>query len=711
MREIMGQTATAAGALPFGSWIDVLIHRATDMPTREALTFLLDGESQQVRWDYRTLDARARAIGARLGQCYSPGDRALLLYQPGPEFIAAFFGCLYAGVIAVPAYPPRSAEHERAMPRLGAIARDADPAIVLTASQRTLDIVAECVQGVFQQARQVACIDTETLPDELGAEWKQPAGIDPGSIAFLQYTSGSTSSPKGVVVSHGNLLHNCAAITAVMGHTASARGVNWLPPYHDMGLIGTILQPLFVGFPMTLMPPASFLQKPLKWLKAITAFKGTTCGGPDFAYDLCVRSIKPQDREGLDLSSWRIAFSGAEPVRRNTIDRFVEAFAPHGFRPEAFYPCYGLAEATLMVSGGKPLSGVTSCSIDPDALRQHRIEAPNSPEAQTLVGCGDAVTQTQIAIVDPQTLKRCKPDQVGEIWVRGPGVAQGYWKRPDVSLETFAAQVAGDPDQSPWLRTGDLGFFVDGQLCIAGRMKDLIIIRGRNHYPNDIEHTAGSCHPALRPGGGAAFGIDINGSERLVIYQEVERTQRDADPEAIFAAIRESIAQSHEVQPHAIVLLKPSRLPRTSSGKVRRHACREAFSTNEDLGELARWNAPEVSQPASTATEQPDSTALKDMNMPEGGLQSDVAAMQTWLAIKLATALGVAVTEIEPAEPFARYGLDSANAVALAGEIGTELGLDLEPTLFWDYPCVQALAEYLSGGHSDPQEPTANRAA
>jgi acyl carrier protein len=359
--------------------------------------------------------------------------------------------------------------------------------------------------------------------------------------------------------------------------------------------------------------------------------------------------------------------------------------------------------------------------VDAVALRDNRVaSADDTKRSAELVGCGQSIAGGELRIVDAQTCQPCPPDRVGEIWLRSPSVARGYWQQPDATAETFAARLAGetDPAAPGWLRTGDLGFVAGGHLVVAGRLKDLVIIRGRNHYPQDLEHTAGSCHSALRPGGGAAFGVEIgdgagSAHERLIVVHEVERTQRDADPTTIFAAVCESIATAHEVQPQAIVLLKPGRLPRTSSGKVRRHACREAFLANEDLGEIARWTAPAT----DSAAEDDADTADQHSDIPKNvGASSSTAAeeYETWLLGKLAAALGMPVSEIDPAEPFARYGLDSASAVSLAGEIGAELNLDLEATLFWDHPTVRALAGFLAAPEAAPDapaDPSAHKAA
>jgi acyl-CoA synthetase (AMP-forming)/AMP-acid ligase II/acyl carrier protein len=681
----------------FPTYAHMMWARAEAHGDREALVFLADGETEQARWTYGRVDTRARAVAATLAaHACKPGDRALLLYPPGLEFAAAFLGCLYAGVIAVPAYPPRSAEHERATPRLAGIVRDAGPTIVLTTSTRPQHVVRDTMNAITGDAdRQLECIDTESIPDTTGADWRPAADPTPDSIAFLQYTSGSTSAPKGVVLTHRNLMHNSAAIRDAFGHTESTPGLVWLPPYHDMGLIGGILNPLFSGTQVALMPPAAFLQKPLRWLKAVSDWGVYTSGGPDFAYDLCIRSIKPADRATLDLSAWTVAFTGAEPVRKSTIDRFVEAFAPCGFRREAFYPCYGLAESTLFVTGGRRLTGAKSVRIDPDGLRQNRVTSP-AGSANELVGCGaPAADGAELRIVNPQTCVPCAADEVGEIWLRSASVAQGYWQKPEQTAATFAARLASEAvGGRGWLRTGDLGFFADGELCVAGRCKDLIIVRGRNHHPHDLEHSASTSHAALRPGGAAAVGVDVNGAERLVIYHEVERTQRDADPNEIFAAVRESIASAHELQTHAIVLLKPGHLPRTSSGKVRRFACRDAFVTNTDLGEIARWEMPAVPEVEQVVSEL--SNVRTNVGTSGAEALETAQGLESWLLTKLAAVVGAPVSELDPAAPFAQYGLDSASAVALSGEIATELKMDLEATLFWDHPTLSDLAAHLA---------------
>ena len=561
--------------------VEILRWRAQYQPDQRAYTFLVDGESKEVHLTYAELDQQARAIAARLREMGAIGERALLLYPPGLDFIAAFFGCLYAGVVAVPSYPPR---RKRPSPRLQAIVRDAEPAVVLS----DVTIREQVQQYASDELPDLPWLVTDQINLSESSEW-QEANISSESLAFLQYTSGSTATPKGVMLSHGNLLHNLAIIQEGFEITPFSQGVIWLPPYHDMGLIGGILEPLYAGFPVTLMSPVAFLQKPIRWLRAVSHYKGTISGGPNFAYDLCVEKITPQERATLDLSSWQVAFNGAEPIRNETLERFSKAFEPAGFRHEAFYPCYGLAEGTLIVSGGMKSHPPIIYQVDGHALIENKVI--ESDHGTTLVGCGTSKLGQKIMIVDPQSSTLSTDGQIGEIWVSGASVAKGYWNRAEQTKQTFEAYLL-DTDDVPFLRTGDLGFFHHGELFITGRLKDLIIIRGRNHYPQDIELTVEKSHPALRPGCGAAFSVDIAGQERLVVVQEVKRTHRRQvakQVDEVATAIRQAILEAHQLDVYAIVLLKPQRVPKTSSGKIQRQACRNAF-LNDTLDVIARSN-------------------------------------------------------------------------------------------------------------------------
>jgi acyl-CoA synthetase (AMP-forming)/AMP-acid ligase II len=457
-------------------------------------------------------------------------------------------------------------------------------------------------------------LNTDRPVDGLEDAWQEPA-IGSDTLAFLQYTSGSTGTPKGVVLSHGNLLYNQRMLQQAFRHTERSTIVGWLPLYHDMGLIGTVLQPLYMGIPCVLMPPMAFLQRPFRWLQAISRFKATCSGGPNFAYDLCVRKVTPEQRATLDLSSWASAFNGAEPVRQETLERFAMAFEPCGFRRQAFHPCYGLAEATLIVSGGQKTTLPTVHTVQKSALEQHRVATamPGDEGAQTFVSCGHALLKQQIVIVDPTFLTRCQPGQVGEIWVAGPSVAQGYWNRSEETAQTFQSYLA-DTGEGPFLRTGDLGFLHQGELVVTGRMKDVIIIRGSNHYPQDIELTVEQSHRSLRPGCGAAFSVDIAGEERLVVVQEVERRYQSPrrrhperrradiepgfdplcpkafDADSIVGNIRQAVAEKHGVQVYAVMLLRAGSMPKTSSGKLQRYACRSDFLT-QTLEVVGKWQA------------------------------------------------------------------------------------------------------------------------
>jgi acyl-CoA synthetase (AMP-forming)/AMP-acid ligase II/acyl carrier protein len=635
----------------------VIQARAAAQPDAVAYRFLPNGEQDEQTLTYAQVLDRAKRVAAALQQAGCAGERVLLLYPPGLDYVAAMLGCLCGGVVAVPAYPPRAAQ-SRANHRIAAILKDAKPFAVLTSS-RLRESVEQCVAGSG-----VRCIATDQLDDALGDQWRDP-GISPGDLACLQYTSGSTAAPKGVMLTHANLIHNSAVVCKAFGHKPGITGVIWLPPYHDMGLGGGILQPLYGGGTVVLMAPAAFLQRPVRWLRAISEYKAATSGGPNFAYELCARSISEQDKAGLDLSCWNVAFNGAEPIDPATLDRFTRAFAPCGFLREAFYPCYGLAEATLMVSGGVRL---TEPALDaPD-------DGAGPKRLSPFVGCGKARDDGRIVIVDPETHRLCPPGVVGEIWVAGSSVASGYWDKPAETESTFQARVSSN-GQGPFLRTGDLGFLRREELFVTGRLKNLINLRGVKHYPQDIERTVQDSHPALQAAGAAAFSIEADAQERLVVLQEVQRSQRNTDPEQIIAAIRHAVSAHHEIDVYAIVLLKPGQLPKTSSGKVQHYACREGYLTGS-FETLAEWKSAPAASPL------------------EGPLEGE--SLESWMTRKLAVAVGVDQSEIDPAEPFARYGLDSVKAASLAGDIGAHLAREIPLTLFWDYPSITALARHLS---------------
>jgi len=537
--------------------VEVLRRRARDQPQRRAYTFLVDGETVEAHLTFGELDRQARAVAALLRERVAAGERALLLYPPGVEYIAAFFGCLYAGVVAVPAFPPRAG---RGLGRLTAVIADARPTVVLAAASIKA-MLDEHVQSGHWPA-ELVCVATEAAPPGGEDAW-QPPPLSGEALTVVQYTSGSTGAPKGVMLSHANLLANSALIHWRYAHSPESRGVMWVPPYHDMGLVGGILQPVYGGFPVTLLPPMTFLQRPLRWLQAISRTRATTSAAPSFAYELCVDRTTAEQRAGLNLSSWRIAAIGAEPIRAPVLDRFALAFAPCGFRRDAFLPSFGLAEATLMVTGGP---------ID-------RPPVERAFNDRVLVGCGPSLPGQRVLIVDPLTRRPCSAEQVGEIWVAGPSVAGGYWQRPELSRDTFGARLAGT-DAGPFLRTGDLGFLdSDDELFVTGRSKDLIVLPGRKLYPEDLELCVGNSHPALSAERCAAFGIESDGVERLAIAAEVRPSllQAGVDQIALVRAIRGALVREHDVGADTVVLLRSGGLPRTTSGKLQRHACRAAL--------------------------------------------------------------------------------------------------------------------------------------
>lgn len=562
--------------MEFSTLIDVLGKRAQYQPGKKAYTFLKDGEIEVDILNYQELDRLARAIGAKLQSFNASGQRALLLYPPGLEFIAAFFGCIYAGVIAVPVYPPRA---NQLMSRLLAISTDAEATFALT----TTSVLANTEHWLVQNPDlgQLHWLATDSINTDIAESWHKPI-VSSDTLAFLQYTSGSTSTPKGVMVSHGNLLSNCTDLDLGWNHTPDSIIVTWLPTFHDMGLIYGVIEPLYKGCSCYMMSPVSFLQKPVRWLQAISDYKGTHSGAPNFAYDLCVRKITSEQKATLNLSSWHMALNGAEPVRADVLQRFAETFKPCGFDLTTFCAGYGLAEATLKVAAGRQQDAPMFLLLDADALAQNRVmEArSDSQNVQTLVGCGYSEIDTQIVIVHPEFLTQCQAGEVGEIWVSGSTVAQGYWRKIQQTQETFQATLK-DTDSKTFLRTGDLGFIKDGELFVTGRLKDIIIIEGRNHYPQDIELTVENSHPALRKSCGAAFAVEVKGKEQLVIVYEVERSYlRQLDVDEVVGKIRQAVAAAHDIRVYAVTLIKTGTIPKTSSGKIQRQACRQKFVNN-----------------------------------------------------------------------------------------------------------------------------------
>lgn len=556
----------------FTSLVDLLIKRAQLQPNETACTFFIN-ENEEKAATFAQLDEKAREIGAVLQQICKKGDRVLLLYPPGIDYITGFFGCLYGGVVAVPVYPPR---FNHSLDRLQTIISNAEASVALTTGHMRSLIQKSIKENQPLLSTKWIATDTDDLYDPI--EWIDN-GITKEDIAFFQYTSGSTSEPKGVMLSHGNLLTNLQLIKRSFGFSRESSTVSWLPPYHDMGLIGAILSPIVSGSPIHLMSPVDFLKNPFLWLSLISKKEATCSGAPNFAYEMCIQKISEEKKLTLDLSHWAVAFNGAEPVRNSTLSRFAEAFADCGFKKSALYPCYGLAESTLFVSGGERNVEPIYRSFSKNGLQQNIVQRIDEKDidAIILVSSGKSNPDHQIMIVNPDTELPCESHQLGEIWLKGGSVAKGYWKNPEKTQTTYQAYLA-NTGEGPFLRTGDLGFMVDGQLFVTGRMKNMMVIRGMNIYPHDLEATVQRSHPSLSVGNGAAFTVEVNHEEQLVVVQEVERTfRKKINPEEVMAMIRKEIAVNHGLQVFAMLLVTPGEIPKTSSGKVQHHICRDMF--------------------------------------------------------------------------------------------------------------------------------------
>jgi acyl-CoA synthetase (AMP-forming)/AMP-acid ligase II/acyl carrier protein len=699
--------------------VELLAQQAAECGDRTAFVFLDDRPSAEssgpngdgvVEWTFNQLERRARVIAARLQLELKPGDRALLVYPPGLDFIAAFFGCMYAGVVAVPATYPKP---RRPMPRLNRIAVDCDAHVALSTATTLTTLDPDLLSADAATSQWIA---TDELDDALAEHWQRPA-VSESDLAFLQYTSGSTSDPKGVMVSHGNLLTNLECIRRSFGigeaeeDHVSATGVFWLPAYHDMGLIGGILTPLYMGGRSVLMSPTSFLQRPMRWLQAIHDYKATISGAPNFAYDYCARRTKPEEREGLDLSWWRLAFCGAEPIRAETLTLFADAFRPSGFRTESLYPCYGLAESTLLAAGPNFLHEPTILAVNRHALSEHRVvpavEGEPAELTQRLVGCGQAMPEHKLLIVDPASGKPCAASEVGEIFIQGRSVAAGYLNRPEETAEIFAARVEGH--EGPFLRTGDLGFLREGELYVTGRLKDVIIIRGRNHYPQDIEQSAEQSHPAVLMG--AAFALGSDGAEQLVVVHQIDRQFRDADLDQVVRAIRRAIVEQHEIDPAAVVLIRQTSLPITSSGKVQRTLCRQQYEDGH-LKIVHAWTNPATTTAAANgkpanATVRVTGEGVSHMRPRRtgaarrarvGSIEVDRAAerIEAWMLEWLIARLALEPEDVSRDRPFAEYGVDSMTAVELSHELEQQFSVPLPPIVAWNYPTPAALARYLA---------------
>ena len=563
--------------LPIASLVDLLGQRAAEQRDERAYVFLSDKGDEEAVMTVGELQRRAAGVAGRLRRSSNPGDRALLLFGPGLDFIIGYFGCVLAGAIPVPMMLPR---RNSSLDSSASIVASCTPRFVVT-NARVRTARPDLGDRFSQPQVQWVTVDEAAEPSgEAEQELPMPR---PDDIAFLQYTSGSTSDPKGVMVTHGNLIENLEMLRLGLCNTRQSSYASWVPLYHDMGLIANVLQSLYLGSLCVLLAPLTFMQRPLSWLRAIHRYRAEVAGAPNFAFDLCVQRFRADQMRDVDLSCWKVAFNGAEPVRAETLERFTATFHPYGFDPGAMHPQYGMAEATVCVSSGHRGAGPVIRAISVDAFRRNQIAAPaGKDDTLRVVGCGKNVPGQRMAIVDMQTRRRLAPDCIGEVWLSGPHICRGYWQNPEATTATFEARIDGDEASELWLRTGDLGFMdAAGELFITGRSKDMMIVRGMNYYPQDIEKTVYDSHPALRRHCGAAFSVLTDAGEKVVLVQEVERThRRGLDIEEIIACIREAVANEHEIALDTIVLIRPGAIPKTTSGKIQRSLARQMWLQN-----------------------------------------------------------------------------------------------------------------------------------
>ncbi len=662
--------------------IETLRYRMETQGDRVCHLYLADGKDEADSLTFASLYENARTIGAWIQQQGLAGKPILLMYPPGLDFIRAFYGCQFGGAIAVPAYPPRS---KRADGRIDAIVQDAMAAAVFT------NTAAQEATQAQMEASGLTVTVTDTLQSDAGA-WRDP-GLDHDSVALLQYTSGSTKAPKGVMVTHGNLLHNVQSI-AFHGDMSirTTMGV-WIPFFHDMGLVSGVAIPVITGGDAIVMAPAAFLQKPVRWLQAISRYGVESSPAPNFAFDLCVEMVTPEECAGLDLSNWRVAWNGAEPIRAATLYEFVDKFRPCGLQEGTLSPCYGMAETTLCVSSSGFLKPFRTVFAGKKDLEQNRLvlTADLGEDSIELASSGVISRDQEVRIVDPATLKQCRSDVIGEIWVKGGSVAKGYWKRPEETEETFGARIAGT-GEGPFLRTGDLGFLHQDEVYVTGRLKDLIIISGRNVYPQDVEYVTTQSHPALQANSCAALALEIDGHETLAVMAEVNRMHRkDLNQDEVFQAIRSAISEEFDVAVQTICLVSPYQIPKTSSGKIARQICKRMYLAGE-LGLMGEWKA------ETHLVEDGTQGGGLQARLSEGSARERKRFLVQFLQETVAKILGL------PGKPapnlgFASMGVDSMMAVRLAKRLQAELGPDvnLPATLLFDRPNITELADFLEG--------------
>ncbi len=648
--------------------VSLLARRVAEAPDRTAYRYLgrTEGSVELTRAGLR--DA-AYAVAARLADEGAQGERVLLLFPPGLEFVGAFFGCMSAGAIPVPAPPPNPLKPQRSLQRLASIVKSAEPTFALTLSNTLSALRPALAEASTFDAVRWLC--TDELP-QAPADFT-PHRPDRGDVALIQFTSGSTSEPKGAALTHENVMTNASYFDEGWDHGPDSVLINWLPAFHDLGLVYGILTPLWGGFPGIQMSPIDVIQRPSSWLEAISTHRATHTGGPNFIYELCVRKVRPEVQATLDLSSWRMALDAAEPVRAETLQRFAERFAPQGFRASAFSPGYGMSEATCKVSAVAAADPPTVLALEPGELERHVVEQASSGQtARAVVGCGRPGRDVRVEIVDPESCVPVDAGHVGEIWVSGVGVAHSYWGQPSETERQLRARLQGS-DGPPFLRTGDLGFLHEGELFVTGRCKDMIIVRGENHYPQDIEYTVQDAHPGIRAGCSAAFAVEEDGEERLAIVAEVERQDGAAPfrPEEVTTAITRAVAEEHGLRAHRVVLIRTGTIPKTTSGKIQRRACRQMLLA----GRLA------VLSDGNTSIAPPRETTRRE------DLRARIAAI-------VSDAAEIPLERLRPDESFYDLGIDSLTGVNISYEIGILVGREVPPELVSERDTIDKLVDY-----------------
>lgn len=690
--------------------VSILQLKAKETPDNLVYTFLENGGKSVTKINYRELDLRARAMASYLIEEGFSESRALLLYPSGMDFVLAFWACLYAKVIPVPAYPPHPSALQRNLSRLEKVIQDAEATLVLGNS---------LIIGMFEsmkESQKVAIpmesnmaspsndsdsylsrlkwINTDTIGREWADSWVRP-NIVPTDLAFLQYTSGSTGAPKGVMVSHHNLVANALPTIEAFELTSESCWACWLPLYHDMGLIGNIIFSAIAGCQVVYFSPSEFLQNPVLWLKVISEYQATIAAAPNFAYELCVQKVKEEDLAGLDLSSWVMALNAAEPIKAQTLRNFTKRFAACGFRADSHYGAYGLAESTVFVSGGIVAEPPVLRRCDKRELQQNKVvylpSDSDSHDSVEVVGVGRGWKDQEIIIVDPATCLQCEDQIVGEVWTRGDSIPKGYWKKPEITEKVFRGHIA-DTGAGPYLRTGDLGFMEGSELFISGRIKDLIILRGRNIYPQDLEATASENQTALRPGCSAAFSFDDQGQDKVVLVAELRSSSIEPTEVAEIAAkIASDISLVHGIRLHQIEFIKPRTIAKTSSGKIQRHGCKQQFLSGK-LASIAKWENPPIKTNGKEATP----TALASTSVENGKQAVSASTLEALLIKHLSQAANIPIEEIDPHTSFAEYGLDSMDSVDVIKELESITDQELSLTLIWDYPTPVALAQQVA---------------